>query len=310
MDFPQEVHETIEQYINNRLKGDSLRQFEAYVKKEPDLKKEIKFQREMKRFLSKTQENALRESLESLSDDVTDDPNDPAGFTNWRFLMIALPLFLLAGWWFMNSNNEQPKITQAPSIAADPTETNSPEAETIQSIEADPVDPPKSLEKETTSEIVPPAVEKTPPPTKKERPKKKTDVANSITTDPYATNPIIENLMKKNTMIGKVNFKVDSIMTGTDEIIYHFKASIDSEGKDLSGEAFKLLVYTNNKVQFKNSKPIATETLTLESSDGMIYKTDVQNRMKLKPGLYYYIFRNPQNETFYSAGSFSVYKNY
>ena len=74
MNLPQDIQELLEQYLNGQLKGQALHAFEARLKTDEDLAKEVAFQREMHLFLAETPENELRKTLQQLSLQVTDSP--------------------------------------------------------------------------------------------------------------------------------------------------------------------------------------------------------------------------------------------
>ncbi len=128
MEFPQEIIELIEQYVNGQLKAESLERFEKLIEEDIVLASEVEFQKEMQAFLTDSPENELRKNLQMLSDQVVEPKKDdekawfwwlfPAeGTTNvldWllghpaRHLVWLAPLLLVAGWWLRPSDTALP----------------------------------------------------------------------------------------------------------------------------------------------------------------------------------------------------------
>ena len=135
MNLPQDIQELLEQYLNGQLKGQALHAFEARLKTDEDLAKEVAFQREMHLFLAETPENELRKTLQQLSLQVTDSPKIglQAKWWSWLFPVDGISDFLIEllgnrqvrlaglgavllmiGWWFSPVN---PKSVTNSSIA-------------------------------------------------------------------------------------------------------------------------------------------------------------------------------------------------
>ena len=114
MKLSANLFEQIDRYLNNRLEGDALRQFEDRLKKESDLAQEVDFQRNMKDLLAGNAENDLRKTLEQVSADFTEIPPGQTGF-GWRKFYWLLPIVLLAaGLWLLRDDSPavEPTISQ------------------------------------------------------------------------------------------------------------------------------------------------------------------------------------------------------
>ncbi len=139
MEFPPEIYELIEQYLNGQLQGAALQSFEKRLKEDTEFAKEVAFQREMHNLLAETPENDLRKTLQMLGDQFVEPKEEedkgwfwwlwPAtGETNvldWLFghparhLAWVVPLLLIAGWWQFNRNGldiEDPPIVRTDTL--------------------------------------------------------------------------------------------------------------------------------------------------------------------------------------------------
>jgi len=145
MDLPPDLQELIDQYLNEQLKGETLRNFEAQIAADKALAAEVEFQREMQVFLADSPENELRKTLQQLNAEVTDvqeaTPNKKwwsglflrKGNNNFFEGLLGMPQLRLAGlaivllmisWWFspLNTTNvaPSPSIAVLPFLEADP----------------------------------------------------------------------------------------------------------------------------------------------------------------------------------------------
>ena len=136
MDHSSELQEQIDQYLNGQLTGPALQQFESILQNDPNLQKEVAFQKEIHSLLEDSPENALRKNLQQLGEEFEESTDTQNAGISWLLpldflreklfghpvanLAWVIPLLLTVGWWFRGSET----ITETnPSIAVLPFST-------------------------------------------------------------------------------------------------------------------------------------------------------------------------------------------
>lgn len=115
MDFKEDTYDKIQRYLDNELKGEELRAFEAQLRADKSLAAEVELHREMGDFLEESGENELRKNLEKLGSEFTEAPNSKRE-NGFKYLLWLLPLLLLGGvFFYWNSINKNEVIPAVPT---------------------------------------------------------------------------------------------------------------------------------------------------------------------------------------------------
>ena len=111
MALNENILQQLQRYLDQDLNAEEAKAFEAELQSNEALAKELALHQEMQALLSDTPENALRKNLQDLSNNFQETPSSKSN--PLRYLLLLLPLLLLAIWWvFMPAeiNQTNPEI--------------------------------------------------------------------------------------------------------------------------------------------------------------------------------------------------------
>ena len=103
--------ENIERYVKGRLEGAELEAFEALMKSDPALVREVELERDIAEALSESDVAAFRKTLRQVQRELHAKKNEPHKVAlMWRVLAIAASIILLvaAGQWLLRKNTAPP----------------------------------------------------------------------------------------------------------------------------------------------------------------------------------------------------------
>ncbi len=300
MALNEDKYRKIQDYLDRKMDQAELGKFEKKLSADEDLAREVKLHADMETFLADTPENDLRNNLQKLSKQVTED-NVQSG-NSWRYLLLLIPILVLAGWWMSNRTGEDAGLDTVLPMEDKAVETDKIEKR---------IDPATEEEKELPIEN---NVKEIPPSTPNNLPKrsreKQENLPRAIAAN-FAPNPSLEFLIENNRRDNEVTLKVEEKQTDTQLLSadsnfdFQFTAVLQSKA-DLSQQDFKLHLFSNKKASFENFTPLSTSDLTLEKLTNDSYRIDFKNKLSLQPGRYYYILEDFAEEKIYFVDKFEV----
>ncbi|MCT4628908.1 hypothetical protein [Winogradskyella sp.] len=111
-DISQKEFESIEAYLNNKLSGNDLSEFEKKLKTDNDFATKVE---DIKTILMGVETQALKEQFEVFHEELFSDQKDPitfepkVKFLNWKRIAVAAALIIATGsfWFFGGNSNER-----------------------------------------------------------------------------------------------------------------------------------------------------------------------------------------------------------
>ena len=288
MAFNEDIHETIEAYLDNRLTEAERRKFEQQMRDDHTLADEVALSREMQELLAESPENELRKNLEQLSKQEPSAPTRPPRNSKRTWLWL-LPVLLLAGWLIFAPKSEQ--LETSPAENAN-TPLSEPEPAPPAEVPATP--PPAAPEEQPAS---PPE----PPPS----------TSQPIAAADFEPNPSLEFLIDNTQRTGTVTIDINrkqpdvALQGANDSVSFRFAATLKSD-EDLAAQDFKLHLFSNDKASFEDFDPLFTNDLVLENPEAGTYTIDFSKTFSLQPGLYYYVLEDLATEKIYYVQKFVV----
>ncbi|MEL6926124.1 MAG: hypothetical protein AAFO94_18930, partial [Bacteroidota bacterium] len=302
MAFDESKNEQIERYLQQRLEGEELRQFEAELQSNQALADEVALEESMRELLADTPENQLRQSLHMLNETtVIDDQDGPDSDSSnsgsssggsYKWLWVVVPVALLGGWWMM-SNAQAPDSVSLETEKVEPASPIPPSTPTTQPSPPAKEDDDEPLELEVPEEKVTlPDV-----PIVKEEKEQTPDVVPEIKSyaspkrSPFAPNPELDLLVGElaSTMTEvRTRTRVGAFSDGTAKVTLIVTGSFPSE-KDLSGHKFRFYLYSSNPADYRQKRPLKSTDFSLDQSSPGNYSVDFQSVQQLGEGRYYYL---------------------
>lgn len=300
MALNEDKYRKIQDYLDKKMDQEELGNFEEKLTADEDLAREVKLHADMETFLADTPENDLRNNLQKLSKQVTED-NTQSG-NSWRYLLLLIPILVLAGWWMSNRTGEDAGLDTVL-----PLENKAVETDKIEKRIDPPTEEGKELPIENNIKETPPSIPKNPPKRSREKQEKslRPIAAN------FASNPSLEFLIENNRRDNEVTLNVEEkqtdiqLLSADSHFDFQFAAVLQSKA-DLSQQDFKLHLFSNKKVDFEDFTPLSTSDLRLEKQTDNSYRIGFKNKLSLQPGRYYYILEDFGEETIYFVEKFEV----
>lgn len=309
MALSEDTHIKIQRYLDQEMEEQERVAFEKAIKNDKELAGEVALHQDMETFLADTPENNLRKSLQILNEQVDKDDR-PSG--NWlKNLFWLIPVVLIGAWWVLTPGQSMDDTRKAPDHTTEqspttPQKKTTPETETTEQVQPPPeetteedpvpVTPEKSDQEEATEEVEQDAEPLDPPP----------PIAANF--DP---NPSLEFLIENNVRDAEFELEVEnapgdiSLPSLAEPFNFQFGAVITSE-ENLLDQDFKLYLFSNDRADFQNFRPLSTNDLTLNKTADDTFRIDFQKNMTLSPGLYYYMLEDFAEEQIYFVQKFRV----
>lgn len=290
MDFNEHTYNKIQQYLDNELKGEELRAFEAQLRAEKELAAEVNLHQEMNHFLAETPENELRKNLDQLSRQFSTSPKKNNASS--KYLLFLLPLFLLGGmgiFYLFHSNNSTVQTTI-------PVEKkNNKSADLVLKYPAIPPFDSSLIDWNPPQQI------------------NEYQVSNPVNSDSdsFKTNLTLDELIEKNH--SQEHFKITFEQEPSDTIWMNqsaghkrLAATIQTT-VDLMKEPFFISFYNNLYDEIAPSLNLLKPYKSNETTPINLYRIDTELAIDAttSPGLYYYVLRGHEK---YYAGKVTVLK--
>ena len=304
MAFDEEKHRKIEDYLDNRLKGESRKKFEEEMQADDQLSKEVDLHRDMEELLSDSTENALRKNLSLLAEEATKNPKNAS---NKWVIVLLIPILLTVGWWFLKGDNDTSPATkpvpETEKIVPAPPEQNS---------DSKPVEenliPPAEREEESSKE--PEVKPATPPPSPGRKRGQREPAPRAIAAN-FVPNPSLEFLIENNLRDADVSVKLtkkqqDTQSVEADALIpFEIKLQLQSRA-NMAQQDFKLHLFSNDRQAFDDFAPLSSSDLTIVPLEADVYEINFAKSFSLQPGLYYYLVEDFSEEKIYLVEKFEV----
>lgn len=303
MAFDEEKYRKIEDYLENRLKGESRKKFEKEMQADDELSKEVELHKDMEELLSDSPENALRKNLSRLAGETTVESKKTS--SKWA-LVLLVPILLALSWWFLSGNNTSQESNPTPEteeIAPAPQDQNS-DSEIIEEERLNPTE----SEPEETSE--PAAKPSTPPPSPGRKRGQREPAPRAIAAN-FVPNPSLEFLIENNLRDAELSVKLtkqqtDVQLDGADEPApFAIRLQMQSR-EDISQQDFKLHLFSNDRQAFDDFAPISSDDLDIVPLEADVYEINFKKSYSLEPGLYYYLVEDFSEEKIHLVQKFEV----
>ncbi len=302
MAISEETYDKIQRYLDGELTAQERAAFEQEMETDQELALEVALHTDMEELLADSPENELRQTLHRLGDEVDGVSTSTGRSLLPKWVWLLIPLVLFAGWWLL-----QPPLEEAPSTEdiMEQTETTGEgteeEATEMQQL-------PQEIEEE---EAIPETPKKT---QEKERGPRGKEKEPTSTSRPIAANfdpnPSLEFLIDNNLRSDDYEWteiQLQKNITGTanQPFAFRFAGTLETAA-DLSGQEFKLHLFSNDPSAFDNFEPLSTNDLTVQKKANESYQINFQKSMTLAPGLYYYLIEDFSEEQIYLVDKFEV----
>ena len=303
MAFDEEKHRKIEDYLHNKLRGESRKEFEQEMQADDQLSKEVELHRDMEDLLSDSPENALRKNLSILGKEA-DTASAPKS-NRWA-IAILIPILLTMVWWFWTGSNSD----QSPDSNTVPQEQQTSPAIPTEELSPIPAqDAP--MEQPQEEEVEPqPTTPTTPPPSPGRKRGQREPAPRAIAAN-IVPNPSLEFLIENNLRDAEMSVKFTmkqkdiQLAAAADPSPFQIKIELQSR-EDISQQDFKLHLFSNDRQAFDDFSPVNTSDLTITPIEGDIYGIDFAKSYTLEPGLYYYIIEDFSEEKIHLVEKFEV----
>lgn len=288
--------EKIEDFLAGRLKGKELEEFKKQLETDGELISEVNMHKELTDFLPATPKNQFRNTLSGIRDTV-DTPavrkDDSLNGKKW-WLGIGLILIIGIGSLFFFDNK--------PEVQAEIDDNSNPILN--QEEKASDIPPAAELE-DSKKEVVPESTKKEPVKTPTETRQKPIKKPRPIAAD-FSVNPLIEAEMGDLVRGSKIEVLLENPSGDAKWSLSKGNASINFTGvldtdEALANIAVRLLLFDNKKETYENWQPVWEQEVDLKEVDGKFQFSIIEN-LKLKPGLYYYIFEDVNEEMYLKIG--------
>ena len=109
------MEELMDQYVLGQLQGKALADFEAQLKKDPELNKKVRLHQEAQNLLETIEEVRLKKKLKNFGQQTTPSTQlseKPSLFATWRWwagAAAAVALLGVAFWWFSSTPSHTPQ---------------------------------------------------------------------------------------------------------------------------------------------------------------------------------------------------------
>lgn len=309
MKFNEDIYNKIQKYIDGELYGDALRIFEAEMAANPALAEEVALHRDMEVFFSETPENDLRKNLQTLGERVQiadvgaekQEKTKPGSKKYWWWL---LPVVVLLGWQIYNSQTTTIDAADAlPSEYEEDVESN--ETEEKKDTTTIMGSPPDTLEKEEEPPIIDDREYATfePPKSPEENPQL---IAANFEPNP-SLELLIGNNLRDNELEIELKQKQQNIQLSSSKAATPIRFSLLLRSKeDMSKKSLQWHLFSNDKTAYSNFLSIVSDKVEVRKNGEDLYEVDVQKRVILEEGLYYYLLENVEVEKFYFVEKFEV----
>ena len=300
MEYTENIHETIEAYLDNELSTAERQAFEQQIHNDQDLALEVALSREMRELLAETPENELRKSLERLNKQV--DLPKVTGKTSGRFnrdLWWLIPIVFLIGWRFFGPEIEFASVqSERPVIA--------PEVATPPPPQEQSVVPVPEVPQEESPAAPPPRGEESPPAAEKPASSPQPIAAAEFTPNP-ALELLIGNTRRSSEIVLEVTQKQPDVQVQkeNDPVTFKFGATLTAS-ENLLEQDFKLHLFSNDQAAYQDFSPLFTDDLSLADEEGEKFRIDFNRTYSLQPGLYYYVLEDFATEKIYYVQKFVV----
>lgn len=304
MAFDEKKHQRIADYLGNRLKEDSRKQFEQEMQADDQLSKEVELHRDMEELLSDSPENALRKNLKLLGEQAeTTSTRKPS---KWGVALI-IPILLVAIWWFWGGTDSVQEDHVVPETEVEEPKPAVPNSELpLAPTEDSPVNSQGSDE-----ETAPPPKPTSPPPPSPGRKRGQRESAPRAIAANFVPNPsiefLIENNLRDTDLTVKLTKKQPSVRLTSNEDPTPFQIKVQLQSReDISQQEFKLHLFSNDRQAFDDFSPISTNDLSIVPVEADVYEIDFTKSYSLEPGLYYYIIEDFSEEKIHLVEKFEV----
>ena len=305
----QEKYESIEAYLEGNLSSEALKDFQQRLKNDRTFAKEVALHQRLHAELGDPTKRRLRGILSDLSAQkhlaaapaVNRQLRVRTNRKKWMAIAAGLLLIAMTTWYFLSRNPvDTPLITDEKKPATQPIEP-------VQPIEQQKEIPSSPIEKNTPNSPENLADEKG---SKKKNatenplPKTPKEPQTIPAVDPYLANAEIENLLS-NAPANPFEFVIDFPEEKTTIAIredgkasFGFLATLFTD-QFPENDNFVLQLFDNQLINFQNNRPVFQTKLNFEKEESQtdlayaegekaIYYVNQQERIEIKPGLYYW----------------------
>lgn len=303
MAFDEEKYRKIEDYLGNRLKGESRKKFEQEMQADDQLSKEVELHKDMEELLSDSPENALRKNLKQLAEEAA--PVSKKVPSKWA-LALLVPVLVALTWWFFSGNNTSHETAPTPESEEIIPATQD-EGSDRDVLNKERLDPIESEPEETTE----PADKPTTPPPNPGRKRGQREPAPRAIAANFVPNPslefLIENNLRDTELSVKLTKKQTDVQLGAADAPTPFRIKLQLQSReDVSQQDFKLHLFSNDRQAFDDFSPIASDDLTIVPLEADRYEIDFTKSYSLQPGLYYYLIEDFSEEKIHLVEKFEV----
>ncbi|MEM7106391.1 MAG: hypothetical protein AAF502_24905 [Bacteroidota bacterium] len=295
--------ELIEAYLDGRLSGKALDDFESKLAKDPEFAEEVKLHADLAKLLKSSPESEFRSVLATVSSSSS----TPAAqaklveaypvmpFKSLLGLYVLLSLISIGFFVFpiqklVPDTPQQPanESIEMPQILDEPVEQ--PEAELPREKEE------KDLPS-TPSEKIEPKAEKS------ESSEPELFAAN------FTPNPLLESQINNNFRSSDIRISVSEGNDGQPirlkSDLANFSLSIKVEGNVEESRNFRLLLFNNSTKAYQGFNPLWKKDLSTDNlPEDKIFK--VNAAFKFPPGLYYYLLEDEDSGDIYAVNKFTI----
>ncbi|MEM8523298.1 MAG: hypothetical protein AAGG68_01585 [Bacteroidota bacterium] len=327
MAFNDKTYEQIHRYLEGEMSASEQQAFEQKIASNEALASEVILQRDIAEALADTPENALRQNLQTLSNQYEDASSNGR---SWRSFIWLLPLFLVVGIWFFSTSSDE-KVEEVPTTLTKetpnlPTENSStsleidtssierivpqqPEEKKIQTLDNQKSKNQKipkedSVKTPVYADKTKPAANNTPiePPMIMAAP-------SLLNHDFFASLPLLDSLIAQNFQSKNFQIKIQQALPDTltleeeQKSNYAFLAEL-SIARSLS--SVSLYLYPNHAFYWKENHPWDFTTAKINEIEKSTYQIQLTPNLNLEPGLYYYALRASKEGEVFFVGKFVV----
>lgn len=306
-----EQDKKIEEYLNGEMSNDERQAFEAAIKNDAELAKEVTFQKDLMQFFEERNPD-LERKLSELSNEFFEDDADinsnKKKYFNWIFLVVGLVLLsALGGYIYINnSNSRQFDVSSSSYIDAEKainegmeydngnedsfTMFEEDEKQQTQQQEIEQDTEQESIEENTNMDSDD-ITEKSPPPMAK------VDIEN------YKVNPMLEGIIRENVRSDRKNFEI--IFPRKNQTFYPKNGIINFRLKGNSSieRNVQVVLYDNKESSFLNDQYVLSTSKDLKNGD-----FSFSINIELKNGLYYYVMQEKETGKILHVSKFDIKK--
>ncbi|MFK7947200.1 MAG: hypothetical protein AB8G11_06415 [Saprospiraceae bacterium] len=309
-----EQDKKIEEYLNGEMSNDERQAFEAAIKNDAELAKEVTFQKDLMQFFEERNPD-LERKLSELGDEFFEDDADISSnkkkYFNWLFLVVGLVLLsALGGYIYINNLNARQfdassdlYIDAEKAINEGMEHDNGNEDAPDTMFEEEEEEKQQTQQQETEQEIEQETTEENTKMDSGDITEKSPPPMAEIDIENYKVNPMLEGIIRENVRSDGNNFK---ITFPRKEQTFYSKNDIINfrlEGNSSIERNVQVVLYDNKESSFSNDQYVLSTTKDLKNGD-----FSFSINIELKNGLYYYVMQEKETGKILHVSKFDIKK--